>query len=101
MVVYLCMQNDKNNKKDLKFYPAVERKNHYEITVDYIQWGPKKHTHKYSVCKGKKILGVQAWSEKNPKYVTREVWEQKVCKSKSDLLEYITRTEYIYEKTGA
>ena len=91
----------KNQRNDLKFYPAVAKKNHYEVEVNYIQFGIIKRTTKYSVCKGKKLLGIEAWTIKNPTYVTQEVWEKRICKVESDRLEYITETKYIWDETGA
>lgn len=50
--------------KNERFYPAKEKKNHFEVTVDYIQ-GTITHTTKKSVCKGRNLLGMKAWDVEN------------------------------------
>jgi len=90
------MINDINMTNE-RFYPARELKNHFEVVVNYIQFGETKHTHKKSVCKGRKLLGMKAYDVKNPDYKTEEVWNKLSCKSASQRLELITMTEHIWE----
>ena len=80
-----------------RFYPAKEKKNHFEVVVDYIQFGLTKHTHKKSVCKGKKLLGMKAFDIENPDYKTEEIWNKLVCKNNTQRLKVITQTEHVWE----
>lgn len=90
------MQNEQN-KTNERFYPAQEKKNHYEISVTYVQWGVIKHSKKYSMCKGRKLLGIKAWEQKNKWYVTQEVYDQLKSKCADQRFEMITEIEYIWE----
>jgi len=63
-----------------RFYPAREMKNHFEVIVNYIQWGETKHTTKKSVCDGKKLLGIKAWDVTNPEFKTEEEWNKTMSK---------------------
>ena len=80
-----------------RFYQATEKKNHYEVVVDYIQFGSTKHTTKKSVCKGKKLIGMKAWDIENPNYMTEEDWNNAISKSASQRLKVITVTENVWE----
>lgn len=86
-----------NNMKNERFYPAKEMKNHFEVVVNYIQWGETKHTKKKSVCGGKKYLGMKAYEIANPDYCTEEEYNNKICKMPSQRLEFITQTENVWE----
>lgn len=88
------MKNEQNN---IKFYPAIAKKNHFEVTVEYIQCGTFKHTKKYSVCEGKTLVGVNAWDIENPNYVSQEVYDKMICKDSSMRLPLITETEFIWK----
>ena len=79
-----------------RFYPAKEKKNHFEVTVDYIQ-GTRTHTHKKSVCKGSKLLGMKAWDIENPSYKTEIEWNKLICKSADQRLKIITVTEHVWQ----
>jgi len=80
-----------------RFYPAREMKNHFEVVVNYIQSGERKHTHKKSVCNGKKLIGMKAWDVKNPDFKTEEEWNKLICKNASQRLETITISETVWE----
>lgn len=80
-----------------RFYAAKEKKNYFEVEVDYIQWGKRKHTHKKSVCGGKKLLGMKAWDIENPNYKTEEEWNKLVCRDKTQRLKTITVSHGIWE----
>jgi len=82
-------------RENERFYPAKERKNDFVITVEYLQWGSTKHTHKKG--KGKRILGMIAWDIPNPNYTTQEEFEKQICQCKSDRFEKLTRMEIVYE----
>jgi len=71
-------------------------KNYFEVMVEYIQ-GTRVHTHKKSVCKGKKLLGMKAWDIENPDYKTEEEWNKLVCKNLSQRLKFITKSECVWE----
>jgi hypothetical protein len=80
-----------------RFYPAKEKKNHFEVEVEYIQLGITKHTHRKSVCGGKKMIGMKAWDVENPEYRTEEEWNKMICRNKAQRLKMITITEMIWE----
>lgn len=72
-------------------------KNHFEVVVNYIQWGETKHTKKKSVCQGKILLGIKAYEIANPDYCTEEEYNNKVCKMPSQRLEFITESKFIWQ----
>lgn len=80
-----------------KFYPAIEKKNHYEVSVDYIQ-GTIIHTKRKSVCEGKVLKGIKTWEGQNPDYKTEEEWNNLICKSPSQRLKIITFSELVWDK---
>lgn len=82
--------------KNLRFCPAKEKKNHYEVVVDYIQ-GTRVHTTKKSVCNGKKLLGMKAWDVENPDYKTEEEWNKAISKSADQRLKIITKSECVWQ----
>jgi len=79
-----------------RFYPAKEKKNHFEVKVDYIQ-GVRVHTTKKSVCKGRKLLGMKAWDIENPDYKTEQEWNNLVCKNLSQRLKMITVSKIVWQ----
>lgn len=80
-----------------RFYPAKEKKNHFEVTVEYLQFGTVTHTTKKTVCKGKELLGMKAWDVENPDYKTEDEWNNLICKNASQRLHIITKTEYVWK----
>jgi hypothetical protein len=90
------MQNEQN-KINERFYQAKEKKNEFEVSVNYVQWGIRKHSKRYSMCQNQKLLGIRAWEEKNNNYVTQEVYDSLLGKCASMRFEYITVIEYVWQ----
>ena len=82
--------------KNKRFYSAKEKKNHYEVVVEYIQ-GTYTHTIKKSVCKGRKILGMMAWDVENPNFKTEEEWNKLICKTSDQRLKIITQSKWVWK----
>jgi hypothetical protein len=85
------------NMKNETFYTAKEKKNHFEVVVNHLQFGEMKHTKQKSVCGGKILLGIKAYDIANPNYCTEEQYNKKICKCASDRLEFITETEFVWQ----
>jgi len=83
--------------KNLRFYPAKERKNDFIVKVEYLQGGVEAHTKRKSILKGLKLLGMKAWDIENPDYKTEEEYNKRVCKCASDRFKMITVSEFVYE----
>jgi hypothetical protein len=90
------MQNEQN-KINERFYQAKEKKNEFEVSVNYVQWGIRKHSKRYSMCQNQKLLGIRAWEEKNNNYVTQEVYDSLLVKCADMRFEYITVIEYVWQ----
>lgn len=82
--------------KNVRFYQAKEKKNHFEVVVEYIQ-GTRTHTIKKTVCNGKKLLGMKAWDIENPDYKTEEEWNKLISKNSGQRLKVITESECVWQ----
>jgi hypothetical protein len=85
------------NKQNKTFWAAKTTKTGYSVTFETIQFGIQKVTHKFSVCEGKVLLGMLTWEEKNPNYVTPDVFETLISKNASMKYKFITKSEHVYQ----
>lgn len=102
-MAYHCGMEINQSKINERFYPAKEKKNFYEVLVNYTQLGVVKHSKKYSMCGGQKLVGINAWDVENTNYVTQEVYDKLFSKCATQRFKQITKVEFIWEdkKNGA